>query len=222
MEQSTSIENLAKALSLFQGQMGNVIFDSNNPYFKSKYASLSAIVNTAKPLLVKYNLAVSQLVGGTGSVTTILMHTSGEWIKDTVTLEPVKKDPQGYGSSITYARRYAYASILGIVSDDDDDGNHATDLHNKNEAIPYRKYAETIKIEQPVEMPVTFNVEDVPLNEEQGKGLLTYIKAQGYTSQDLKEMIFFDLNLKELKDIKVKHLIQIRKAFAKKKEVSNG
>lgn len=128
MEQSASIESLAKALSQFQGKIGNVIFDSNNPFFKSKYASLSAIVNTAKPLLAQCGLSVSQLVGGNCSVTTILMHGSGEWIRDTLTLEPVKKDPQGYGSAITYARRYAYASILGIVSDDDDDGNHATDL----------------------------------------------------------------------------------------------
>lgn len=213
MEQSQSITELAKALCLFQGQMGNVVFDSNNPFFKSKYASLSAIVNTAKPIVCKYGLSVSQLVGGTGSVTTILMHNSGEWIKDTLTLTPVKNDPQGCGSAITYARRYAYASILGIVSDEDDDGNHATDLHNKKEES---------KITEPNQIPSTFDANDAVLNDVQGKDLLTYIRAQGYTTQDLKEMIFFDLNLKELKDIKIKHLIQIRKAFAKKKEVASA
>ena len=105
---------------------------------------------------------------------------------------------------------------MPYTSDEVVDQERIIDIKQVNEV------KEVEKITEPAQIPVTFNVEDVPLNKEQGEGLLTYIKSQGYTSQDLKEMIFFDLNLKELKDIKVKHLIQIRKAFTKKKEVSNG
>jgi len=128
MEKSQTISELAKALVKFQSEMKPVSFDANNPFFKSKYATLSALVQDATPILVKNGLAVSQLTEQEGSVTTILMHTSGEYLSSTLTLKAVKDDPQGRGSAITYARRYAYASILGIVSDEDDDGNSATGL----------------------------------------------------------------------------------------------
>ena len=134
MEKSPTISELAKALNRFQGEMGTVVFDAVNPFFKSKYATLSALVATARPILFKNELSVSQLTEGDGGVTTILMHSSGEYISSTLILKAVKDDPQGKGSAITYARRYAYASILGIVSDEDDDGNasssHSVSLVN--------------------------------------------------------------------------------------------
>ena len=126
MEKSQTITELAKALVAFQSEMKTVGFDANNPFFKSKYATLSALVETSKPVLAKNGLAVSQLTEGEGGITTILMHTSGEYLFSTLTLKPSKDDPQGRGSAITYARRYAYAAILGLVSDEDDDGNAAT------------------------------------------------------------------------------------------------
>lgn len=135
MEQSTEIKNLAKALTVFAVKMETVSFDSSNPFFKSKYASLTTLVEHARTVLSECGLAVSQLTEGEGSVTTILMHESGEWMRSNLKLTPVKNDPQGLGSAITYARRYAYASILGLVADKDDDANEATGL-NKKEATP--------------------------------------------------------------------------------------
>ena len=126
MVQSEQIGDLAKALSKFQSEMGVVQFDAVNPFFKSKFASLGQIVLSSKELLGKNGLAVSQLANGESSVTTLLIHESGQYLGDTLTLHPTKNDAQGSGAAITYARRYAYASILGIVSDDDDDGNHAS------------------------------------------------------------------------------------------------
>lgn len=131
MEKSEKIDELAKALSDFQGEMGSVGFDANNPFFKSKYATLAAIVASAKTFLSKHGLCVSQLATLDGGVTTILMHDSGQFIADTLKLTPVKNDPQGMGSAITYARRYAYASILGIVADEDDDGNAETHVRQE-------------------------------------------------------------------------------------------
>lgn len=126
MEKSDTIAALAAALIKFQSEMGTVGFDADNPFFKTKYATLTALVEKSKLGLAKNDLVVSQLVTGEGAVTTILMHKTGEYIMGTLMLNPVKNDPQGRGSAITYARRYAYAAILGLVSDEDDDGNSAS------------------------------------------------------------------------------------------------
>ena len=125
-EKSPTISELAKALVRFQGDMKTIGFDASNPFFKSKYATLANLVEMSRGLLSKNGLAISQLCGDEGSVTTILMHISGEYISGKLTLKPVKDDPQGRGSCLTYARRYSLASILNLVSDDDDDGNHAS------------------------------------------------------------------------------------------------
>jgi hypothetical protein len=129
MNKSEQINELATALSKFQGEIRTVGFDSSNPFFKSKYASLAALVKIASPVLSKYGLAVSQIMETESAVTTILMHSSGQWISSIISLKPVKDDPQGNGSAITYMRRYSYASILGLVSDEDDDGNAASTKH---------------------------------------------------------------------------------------------
>lgn len=128
MEKSPTIIELAKALIKFQNEMEPVVYDASNPFFKSKYATLAKLVSMASPIATKHGLAVSQLVEGEGGVTTILMHESGEYLASTLTLKASKDDPQGHGSAITYARRYAYASILGLISEDDDDGNKASNL----------------------------------------------------------------------------------------------
>lgn len=144
MTKSESIANLAKALVAFQAEMGTVAFDANNPFFKSKYATLSALVEKSKPFLAKHKLAVSQLTEGEGGVITVLLHESGEYMESTLNLKPVKDDPQGRGSAITYARRYAYASILGLVSDQDDDGNVASAPQTKKATKPASDYEKAI------------------------------------------------------------------------------
>jgi len=126
MNRSENISELAKALSQFQSELRVVAFDSNNPFFKSKYASLAAIITHAMPVLAKNELAISQLLTEDAGVETVLMHSSGQFISSIVKLKPVKEDPQGLGSAITYARRYALSAILGIAADQDDDANVAT------------------------------------------------------------------------------------------------
>lgn len=150
---SEQINELATALSAFQGEMKAVQFDSSNPYFKSKYASLSALVDAASKVLVKHGLAVSQVLTGDGGVNTVLMHKSGQFIGDTLKLQPVKVDPQGVGSAITYARRYAYASILGLVSDSDDDGNGASTTPKGTVQAVKEAIAQPAKPTMPVKQP---------------------------------------------------------------------
>ena len=130
MKQSESIKELATALATFQGEITSVNKDSVNPFFKMKYASLNSIWEHIREPLSKYGLSVIQ--GGEPDlsdnhvvINTLLLHASGEWILSSLPIKPVKDDPQGIGSAITYARRYGLSAILGLVADEDDDGEVA-------------------------------------------------------------------------------------------------
>jgi hypothetical protein len=128
MNKSESITELAKALNKFQAECSGAKKSKKNPFFKSTYANLEEVINCAKEALDANGLSVSQFPvshENKAGVETILMHSSGEWISSTLLLACSKQDPQGMGSAITYARRYAYQSVLGIPSEDDD-GNKAT------------------------------------------------------------------------------------------------
>lgn len=123
---SEKIESIAKSLVLFQQECPVVAFDSMNPFLKNKYASLTNIISTTKRHLAVNNLSVLQFVTTEGLVTRIL-HASGEWIEGTTPMlvvgeEKGKSSAQVLGSIITYLRRYAYSAALGIVSDEDKDG----------------------------------------------------------------------------------------------------
>lgn len=130
MQQSTTINELAKALVTFQIKVDNIKKDAKNPFFKSTYASLSNILDAIKEPLCECGLSISQFPEGDYSLTTRIMHESGEWMEASYSMKPVKDDPQGRGSCITYQRRYAIASVLSLNIDEDDDGNHAT--HGSN------------------------------------------------------------------------------------------
>jgi hypothetical protein len=121
----SEVDKLSKALSEFQSEVGNVAKDGVNPFFKSKYASLENVITTVKPLLAKHGLSYSQFPDGDG-LTTILLHESGQHLQATANLHFKDQTPQGQGSAITYMRRYALSSILGIATEDDDDGNAAS------------------------------------------------------------------------------------------------
>jgi len=126
MEKSESIKNIAAALVVFQVKVSKVNKDATNPFFKSKYASLSNIQDAIATPLEEAGLSYMQFPDGQHGLTTIVMHESGEWLQSTYTMRPVKDDPQGIGSSITYQKRYALAGALALNIDDDDDGNTAT------------------------------------------------------------------------------------------------
>lgn len=128
MNSSESIKEIAKALCAVQSEIKPAIKGSRNPYFKSFYADLSAVWDSCRASLVRNGLCVTQVMDDGGDcsyLSTFLLHTSGEWMGGKQRLNPVKDDPQGIGSAITYARRYGLAAILGIVADEDDDGNAA-------------------------------------------------------------------------------------------------
>lgn len=128
MKKSDSIMELAKALCKAQSEMGGAAKDANNTFFKSKYADLSSVMRVIKEPFANNGLSFVQFPlcdGQSAGVETILMHESGEWLQSEYLMPLVKRDPQGSGSAITYAKRYALQAMCGIPSEDDD-GNLAS------------------------------------------------------------------------------------------------
>lgn len=137
MDRSESIQQLSAALVKAQAELKSAKCDGKNPFFNSRYATLGSVIETARPVLAKYGLAVSQPIVSDGEnvgVETILLHESGEFISDTccVRIEPFGKefDKDGKekshqkpvvlaGGTISYMRRYGLASILGIYSEEE-------------------------------------------------------------------------------------------------------
>lgn len=131
MRTSDTIDALATALALAQGEIRPAIKDALNPAFHSKYADLGAVFEAIRPALAKHGLSVVQMPEHSDDallhLTTRICHKSGQWIEGTMSIPVGKVNAHGYGSAITYARRYALAAAIGVVSDEDDDGNAASE-----------------------------------------------------------------------------------------------
>lgn len=134
MQKSDTIGTLTKALSKAQGEFEHATKDTENSFFKSKYATLASIIDVAKKPLSDNGLAVFQTTdtdeNGKVFLITVLSHESGEWVSGKYPVNPVKQDPQGFGSAMSYSRRYAFSAITGIAADDDD-GNAASQNNDK-------------------------------------------------------------------------------------------
>jgi len=125
---SDSIDKLVDALAQAQASMKNAPLNKVNPHFKSKYADLAAIRDATIPHLAKHGLTILQATEtseGGFSLVTRLAHKSGQWIEGEYPLPLVLEKPQAMGSALTYAKRYSWASMVGISADEDDDGNAA-------------------------------------------------------------------------------------------------
>jgi hypothetical protein len=132
MQKSESIAALAGALAKAQAEILGAKKDSENPFFKSKYADLAAVWDACRGPLTKNELSIVQTprteITENSTVIyvgTLLSHSSGEWISEELSAIPVKDDPQGIGSCITYLRRYALSAFTGVAPEDDD-GNAAS------------------------------------------------------------------------------------------------
>jgi hypothetical protein len=128
-DQTPTVGKLADALAKAQGAMDAAKKDAVNPHFGSKYANLAAVWEAIRGPLAANGLAVVQMSTSDANgvtVTTQLLHSSGEWIRDRLSLPVVQKTPQGFGSALTYARRYSLAAMVGVAAEEDDDGNAAS------------------------------------------------------------------------------------------------
>lgn len=128
---SYNINELATALAKAQAEFTTAKKDKDNPFFKSKYADFESIIAASRPALCKHGLSVIQSPTtdetGNSYLVTILMHSSGQWIKSKAKHNPQKSDIQSLASYNTYLKRMCYASLIGVATgDDDDDGNAAS------------------------------------------------------------------------------------------------
>ena len=137
------VASIAKALASAQSEMGKALKSANNPHFKAKYADLGSVVDACMPALNAAGIAVIQPTGEDSMgmfVETMLIHgESGEMLKCRVPLIIGKKDMQGYGSAVTYARRYGLMSMSGVAPEDDD-GNAAS------KAAPQQQQSKPVEI----------------------------------------------------------------------------
>jgi hypothetical protein len=135
---SENITELTTALAKAQGQIDDASKTGLNPVFKSKYADLASVRAVIREPLAVNDLAVMQFArtaaSGGVEVETMLVHKTGEYISETLQIPVTKNDAHGYGSAITYARRYGLMAMLALAAEDDD-GNAATN----NSAQPAAK-----------------------------------------------------------------------------------
>lgn len=128
LERSTEGNSLFEALAKAQGEIKLAQRDSENPYFKSKYANLGSVIEASRPALSKNGLCVfhRQVITDDGQSILIctLAHSSGQYVESRFRVVPAKNDIQSLGSYMTYLRRYSYVAICGLA-DTDDDGEAA-------------------------------------------------------------------------------------------------
>lgn len=151
--QSEQINELAAALAKAQSAFTHATKDSKNPHFGNRYADLASVWEAIRGPMTEAGLSVSQSTDITehGNVVlfTTLLHSSGQWLRSRYPIMPVKSDPQGYGSALTYARRYCLAAIVGITQDDDD-GNAGS---GRPEAAPQAAKATAKRMSKPEAPP---------------------------------------------------------------------
>lgn len=132
VRRSPTIAALADAMSKAQAKIKGASKDKTNPHFKNDYADLASVWDACRQALTDNGIAVIQPPSAHGpkvTVTTMLVHKSGEWIEADLEMTAQQNTPQGIGSCITYARRYGLAAMVGVAPEDDD-GNAASQGSN--------------------------------------------------------------------------------------------
>ena len=133
---SQEVGELAKALINVQRQLQPATKDADNPFTKSKYATLNSVMDSCRDALLSNGIWLCQYPvpaepGYLGLVTKLTHAESGQWQSSLAVVPLPKVDPQGVGISMTYTRRYALSAMLGIVTEEDTDGEFASDKPNR-------------------------------------------------------------------------------------------
>lgn len=136
-ETSTETDKLDTALAAAQGDIEPAMKDKVNPAFRSKYADLASVWTACRMALAKHKIAVTQWPvhsdDGRLHLVTRLAH-GGQWMRAEFSIPVGKHDAHGYGSAMTYAKRYSLAAAIGVVADEDDDGNAAVQSTNVSQS----------------------------------------------------------------------------------------
>lgn len=158
-QKSDTIGKLSEALAKAQGMFGPLKRGRTVDYtlksgqkIKYSYAELADVLDVIRKPLSENSLAIMQpasFADGKVTVTTLLAHVSGEWISDDLDMECPGKSPQEEGSALTYARRYGLSSLIGIASEDDDDGATAQHGHEAKKASAPHQEAQQTTVQPP-------------------------------------------------------------------------
>jgi hypothetical protein len=141
--QSQEITELAKAMLKVQAELQPAFKDRQNTFTKSSYATLNSVMDTCRESLIKHGIWLVQHPvpvdqGNLGLVTKLVHTQSGQWQSSLMIMPLPKSDPQGYGSALTYGRRYSLSTLIGIVTEDDDDGEAASAGKGKRPSRPHK------------------------------------------------------------------------------------
>lgn len=136
MKTSVEIGELAAALALAQGEIAAAPKDSINSHFKNRYADLAACWGAARLPLSKHGLSVTQdpqtnVETVVVTVVTRIIHKSGQWLENELCCRAVSARAQDVGAATTYLKRYGFCAMVGVVADEDDDGNKASGREDK-------------------------------------------------------------------------------------------
>jgi len=190
----SELKDLFTALSKFQGELKPVAKSAENPFFKSSYADLSSVWESIRAPLIKNGLSVIQTTKTVENrlvLMTMLCHSSGQHVVSEYPVNPVKSDPQGLGSAMTYARRYSLMAIIGqVAADEDDDGNHASGNAPKPQAPqppPRQQIPRPATVPQPTAVPLPLRVPHpkAPAAAPASKYVIPFGKFQGKTFDKL-------------------------------------
>lgn len=181
MKTSEHINELAVALNKAQSDFMVAKKDAKNPFFKSKYATLNSVYEAVAPALLSNGFTIIQPIVG-DSVETTLIHASGQFITSSCPIVCAKQnDPQAMGSAITYARRYSLASLLGVMTDEDDDGEKAMGRTDKK---PVQKKENPAPAPAPV---VEKQKDEKPSLKERYESCMKFLSSHPDKSLDLAE-----------------------------------
>ena len=209
MKKSDSISELAKAFAKTQQELKQPLKDAENPFFKSTYVPLENVAESITEAATKNGLSFSQepsFDDNMVTVTTLVMHSSGEWIEYApLKMKPVK-NPPAFGSAITYAKRYALSAIFGITSDKDDDGNEATQPQKPQRQQKTTRTAQTKQY---------ISSEKVKQYENDIQAL---IKATGKNDGSIMEALLNHVGATMIKNITIDKTNEVEAFIAKMKE----
>jgi hypothetical protein len=190
---SDQLNELAGALAKAQAMLKPAVKDSMNPHFKNRYADLESVWDACREPLTKNGLSVTQLPIQTGDgrtvLRTMLIHVSGQYLTSELPLNPVKNDPQGLGSALSYMRRYALAAMVGVVQTDDDGNEASTPAEPARKPVAAVKPQAQAQAAKPAPKPVE-SVYRFPSGPHRGKSLsqLTVKEVDSYLSDLLKKV----------------------------------
>lgn len=182
MNKSESIVEISKAMAKFQSEVKQPFKDANNPFFKSKYVPLESVVESITSIAPQHGISFVQWASnddtGRVGVSTMIMHTSGEYIEfDPVYMNADKNTAQGAGALISYLKRYSLSAVFGITSDQDDDGNHASGNTNKPKQQPKARPEQIKDLQDKIKQAV-----EVGGNDASEQKVMQWLKITDYDS----------------------------------------